>query len=806
MSFLKLMAIRFSVACLLIAFFAIFQQQTVVAKGDRSIVKKAFSSATRQQTRLWQLVSEEMLTKHNRRLIVPQRYEVYQLNSLALKQVLAAAPLEFSEAARKETVILEVPHPDGKIIRFRLEESPIFSPEIAKQFSDWKTYQGYGLDDPTATARFDLTPNGFHAQILSSNGTFLIDPYQEKDDENYVVYYKRDVESRRDSFHCNLDEQVSQEKAGAAPFNESSAFANGAQIRTYRLAIATTAQYTTYFRQPGDTDEAAQERALNQVVIVVNRLNGIYRRDFAVSFVLVSGTNVIYTASPEAPSDYGNNGSSSDLTANQTNLDSLVGPANYDVGHLFETGSGGVANLGAVCRTNSKARGLSGLPVPEGDPFSVDYVAHELGHQFAGNHTFNASSNCGSRPASTAYEPGSAVSIMGYAGICNSIANLQRNSIDSFHIVNLTETINFITTGSGSTCGTLSGTNAIPILAPLTSYTIPYRTPFALTANATDADGDALTYDWQDYNLGTASNYPNQPDDDDTTLVARPLFRPYSPVASPSRFFPSLTYILNNSNEPPLTYTGTSPVGAFCANNATCITGEDLPSIARTMNFRVAVRDGRGGMVDGGMTLTVVNTGTPFRVTTQNSLETPPTVWEVGTQQNVTWDVSGTSVSPIDVANVRITLSTDGGQTFPFVLLESTPNDGLETIVVPAQLTAQARIKVEAVNNVFFDVNDVNFTIQQSPTTAYADLGGRVVTSGGTPLRNATVNLLNINTNAVLTARTNARGVYRFSNVLINQSYVITVIRQAYTFTPPQIVFDHTGERNDLNFVAVPIS
>jgi hypothetical protein len=302
---------------------------------------------------------------------------------------------------------------------------------------------------------------------------------------------------------------------------------------------------------------------------------------------------------------------------------------------------------------------------------------------------------------------------MGYAGICNSVANLQRNSIDTFHVHNLTEIINFLTTGAGGTCGTVNGTNTVPVIAPLTNYTIPFNTPFALTASATDGDNDPLTYSWEQNDSGVSnSNYPNTTDDDDVSLAFRPGFRSYLPSSSPTRTFPSLPYILNNSNEAPLTYTGTSATGTVCGG--TCITGEDLPSAARTMNFRVTVRDAKGGISDAGTALTVVNTATPFKVTTQNAA---PVNWFGGESRPVTWDVSGTTGGGINTANVKISLSTDGGQTFPTVLAASTPNDGSETIVVPEITTGMARIKVEALGNIFFDISDVNFQI--TPSAAF---------------------------------------------------------------------------------------
>ena len=748
---------------------------------------------------LWQFVADQTLISQSSLKNKPTKFLIYKLNQAKLKTVLSAALPETAMKMRAAT--LELPTPDGKLTRFKIEESSVLAPEIAAQFPDFKTYQGYGVDEPAATVRIDVTINGFHAQVLSPAGTYLIDPLNLTEKENHLVYYKRDLPDENREFHCQLDKLLSGDgEAASANLTDAPAFSSGTNIRTYRLAMAATGEYTAFFRQTGDTDATAQTRAFGQIVTTTNRVSGVYRRDLGVSFTLVSGTNIVY---PNAATDpYAN--TSNDLTANQANIDAVIGTANYDVGHLVGTGGGGVAYLGVICRTGNKAQGLTGSPAPVNDAFDIDYVAHEIGHQIGGNHTFNSSNgSCGSsnRNASTAYEPGSGVTVMAYAGICGA-SDLQKHSIDNFNIISQTEALTYITTGLGSSCGTLSTgpTNSIPVIAALTNYTIPFNTPFTLTANATDADNDALTYSWEEYDLGAASSYPTTPDADDTTLAVRPLFRSYSPVTSNSRIYPSLPYILNSANKPPLNFTGTAPSGAICSSG-TCVTGEDLPSIARAMNFRVAVRDNKGGNADAGMVVTVINTTTPFRVTVQNS---SPTIWGGGSSQTVTWDVSGTNAGSINAANVKISLSTDGGLTFPTVLANSVPNNGTAIVTVPNVSTTTARLKVEAVGNIFFDINDTNFTIQTT-TAAAVNIGGRLTTNQSAPLRGVLITLTNTNTNAVRSTRTNARGVYRFYGVAAGQSYTISVTRPAFNFSPSQnILASLSGENLNVNFVATP--
>ncbi len=443
----------------------------------------------------------------------------------------------------------------------------------------------------------------------------------------------------------------------------------------------------------------------------INRINLVYRVDLSVSLMLVSDKRSIF---PDPATDpYDNTDSGPQLDINQTQLDTIYGAANYDLGHLFGTGGGGVATTPSVCSAQ-KAQGYSAKQPPTGDPFWVDYVSHEMGHQLAADHTYNTSENggCSTRSAIDAYEVASGVTIMSYNGVCDQ-RNIQTNAIDNFHSRSLDAILAEIANSQGgASCGTLTATgNKVPTVTTTASFTIPKLTPFTLTATGADGDGDALTYSWEEFDLAPSPSGPNGVPagtyDVDTDGVLRPLFRPYSPVTSHSRTYPSLTYILNNANMPPLTYTGTSPTGAVCPDGDTCVIGENLPSVTRTMNFRVMVRDGKGGLVDGTTQVNVRADSGPFKVTAPNTAVSVTG----GAPLNVTWDVASTTAAPVSAANVKISLSTDGGNTFPTVLAASTANDGSESVTIPNIATTTARIKVEAVGNIFFDVSDANFTI-----------------------------------------------------------------------------------------------
>ena len=444
---------------------------------------------------------------------------------------------------------------------------------------------------------------------------------------------------------------------------------SGTQLRTYRLAVAATGEYTAYF---GGTVAAGQAA----IVTAVNRVTGIYERDLSIRLQLVANNNsLVYTNAATDP--YTNDDPYSLLDENQANIDSVIGNANYDIGHVFSTGDGGLSYLGVVGVRGLKAMGETGSTSPTGDAFYVDYVAHEMGHQFNANHTFNGVNGAaaGNVNAGTAYEPGSGSTIMSYAGICGA-DDLQAHSDDYFHSASLDEIIAYVD-GSIPGVGTRTSTgNSIPTVSAGLDYTIPARTPFALTAAGSDANGDPLTYCWEERDRGPVLALSAGDNG------SSPIIRSFSPTANPTRTVPRLPNLLNNTTVP----------------------GEILPTTNRTLNFRVTVRDNRsggGGVNSDDMTLTVVNTGTPFQVTSPNTAVT----WTTATTQTVTWNVAGTSGGTISTAQVDILLSTDGGNTFPIVLVAGTANDGTETITVPTiSSTTTARVKVQAVGNIFFDV------------------------------------------------------------------------------------------------------
>jgi hypothetical protein len=452
-------------------------------------------------------------------------------------------------------------------------------------------------------------------------------------------------------------------------------------LHSYRLAVACTGEYAIAAVGVANPSVA---QALSAIVTSINRVDGIYEREVAISLNLVANNNLIVFVNPSTDPFSANDDGSALLDESQTVITNNIGNANYDIGHTFSTGGGGIAQLSSVCGAQ-KARGVTGSPNPVGDPYDIDYVAHEMGHQFGASHSFNATTaSCsGNRNAPTAVEPGSGITIMAYTGICGATNNLANNSIPYFHAASMDEINTFTTIGDGATCGSIAATgNIVPVVDAGGNFTIPKSTPFVLTGSATDGNGDALTYSWEQMDVGPAGNW-------NTPTGNAPLFRSFPPVATPVRYFPKLSDQVNN----------------------TTTIGEILPSYGRSMVFRLTARDnhaGAGGVCFDETSVLVNAASGPFVVTAPN---TAGISWPGGSNQMVTWNVANTDASPVSCANVTIQLSTDGGLTFPITILASTPNDGNQQIVVPDNVTSQARIRVMAVGNVFYDMSNVNFSI-----------------------------------------------------------------------------------------------
>ncbi len=567
------------------------------------------------------------------------------------------------------------------------------------KYSNIRTYAGKGIDDPLATVRFDVTPLGLHAQVLTPNGRWYIDPYYHLKTNVYASYeasktpvsetFGSGVELVSAAISDVAARSISTQATPTQSEARTGSRSSGAQLRTYRTAVAATAEYTAFFGGTIANGQAA-------IVTAINRVTQIYEQELSVRLQLVANNDLlVFTNSSSDP--YTNiNDTGLLITQNQSAIDTAIGNSSYDIGHVFTRTSqdSGQAQLASVGNNATKAMGGTGLFNPVNDVFYVDFVAHEMGHQFGAEHTFNGSDSnlTANRDANSAFEPGSGSTIMGYAGV-GGADNLQPNSDAYFHSRSLDQIIAYLD-DVRPTVGTRTATgNTIPTVNAGANFVIPTGTPFVLTATGSDADNDTLTYTWEQRDLGPVL-FVNGPDNGQS-----PLFRSFSPTTDPSRTFPRLTDLINN----------------------TTVIGEKLPTVARpSMDFRVTVRDNRsgGGAVNSDdMFVNVVDTGAPFQVTSQNSA----TSWPANSTQTITWDVAGTTGNGINTANVRILLSTDGGLTYPTVLSASEPNDGSADITVPFQRTTTGRVRVEAIGNIFFDISNANLSIGDPAATTFSN-------------------------------------------------------------------------------------
>lgn len=734
-------------------------------------------------------------TANERRVIIPSQYRTTSLDVAGIRNFLWSLPQEKNIADRKQAPIMELPMPDGRMAKFRVWESTIMEPTLAAKYPEIKTFAGQGIDDPYASLRFDFNPYfGFSAQILSVNGEVYIDPYARGNINYYNSYYTRDYVRQSSNFVCEVpDDPNTAARIMAGP-------CRGTQLYTYRLALACTGEYATAVCAPSAPTVPA---TLAAMTTSVNRVTGVYELEVSVRLILIANTDLlIYLDGTTDP--YTNNSGGTMLGQNQNNITTIIGPANYDIGHVFSTGGGGVAGLGVVCNTNNKARGVTGLSNPVGDNFDIDYVAHEMGHQFGGNHTFNSiTGSCnGNRSAARAYEVGSGTSIQAYAGICGS-DNIQPHSDPFFHAISFDEISNFLEAGGSSCKVTINTGNTLPQILTMSNngVNIPVNTPFTLTATAEDANGDAITYCWEEWDLGSAGTWNSG-----ANSPTAPLFKSRVPSIAGSRTFPDMSVILANyPANPPAVMGG--------------LKGETLPQIGRAIKFKLTVRDNRaggGGVVTGGdgcqaafTSIFQVNTidGTgPFLVTAPNGGES----WPGSSSQTITWNVAGTDAIPISVSNVKISLSTDGGLTYPTVLTASTLNDGSESLTIPGINTTTARVKIEAVGNIFFDISNANFSITapvatfdfdspapvtvacNGPATTQITLGTTSSAGYNTPINLSASNVPNganiiFGTNPVIPGGSSLITL-NGANTLMNGTYNITITGISGTITKTKVI------------------
>jgi hypothetical protein len=637
----------------------------------------------------------------------PKTFKLFNLETGALRQQLFS--VVDANGARLSTII-SLPNADGSIEQFEVFEASNFEPALQARFPQIRAYSGKGITDKYATLKLSLTPQGIQTMVFrTGKPNEFIEPYS-RDHAVYSVYSSQRGKKGID-WKCSTPEQQMVTGINA---QVAAARVSTGTVKTMRLAQSCTGEYANFFGASTAGTAADQTIVLTAYNNTLTRCNGVYEKDLALHLNLVANSTAVIFYNP-ATDPYASvtNAASPPASWNsslQTTLTNTIGEANYDIGHLFgASGGGGNAGcIGCVCTDGSKGSGITSPKTgsvnpsaafpPSGDGFDIDYVAHEVGHQLGANHTYSFQLE----GTGVNQEVGSGITIMGYAGITPQ--DVAPHSIDIFHQASINQIQNNLATKTCPVSVTMTA-NSAPVVAAVSNFTIPISTPFALTGSATDAQGDPLTYCWEQVDNSTVSGTSSVAS---PTKAGGPNWLSFSPAASGTRLFPQLSTILAGLN-----VTGPLPGGDAGTNI------EALSSVSRTLNFTLTVRDNHpyvagaevGQSATTNAVVTVSNTSGPFAVTAPNTAVN----WNAGTIQNVTWSVNNTTAAPVSCANVKISLSTDGGNTFTTVLVASTPNDGAEAITVPVVNSTTCRIKVEAVGNIFFDISNANFTISGTP-------------------------------------------------------------------------------------------
>lgn len=706
---------------------------------------------------------------------VPVKFLLAKINLAQLNDILRKAPMESNDGKFNNDVIFSIPLPNETLLSAFVAESPIWETRYAAQFSNIRTYI---LSDPASRAsrgRITLTAEGISGILFTDNGDVYINPVNLNKAGMHILYYTKD--SKEPVPKCGVKPGVDETPVTSRPVNVTAADCGR---RTYRLAVAATAEYTAW--------AGSQANALTYITISVNNTVAVYDRDLNIRFTIVAPNSILFTNAATDPYPGGDVYLDDAATdANQIAMDNIIGSANYDVGIVFNNGwnRGYVpVPFAYVCKASDKGKGAAGTnngsglnptPGPQGQSFDFT-VIHELGHHFGAPHSYasNTGTCTGFSTAAAAFEPGSGSTVMGYAGYanCNTYTNYGEAYFHGGTIAQIQSYIN----GPGSCVQPVSTGNTAPLVSvPATSYNVPVSTPFTLTGSATDADGDDLIYTWEQMDAGFLTVSAPA-----ATNTAGPNFRSYSPTANGrSRTFPRM-YDIAAGVSPPY---------------------EVLPSVTRTMHFRLTARDQSsvgGCTASADVAINFSNTAGPFRVTSQ-----PATVtWVPGSSQTITWNVAATNTAPVNCTAVDILFSTDGGITYPYTLVNNTSNDGSETIITPNLSTSTGRIKVQAVNNIFFNINAGNITISSSciadgttftPADSFAAVAGSTslnlslspqygtafTPSGTITTTNQSTFLTIYNTSLSLCATYGFNGSYKFNT----HSFVVTTAG-TYTFTP----------------------
>jgi hypothetical protein len=725
------------------------------------------------QETVWSPINGELRIQTNKsvqRHSFPRQFKLFRLNRGGLEQRLFSV---VDKAGKPTTVSL--PNADGGTEQFELFEASNFDPELQAKFPEIRSFSGRGVTDKHATVKLSISPQGVQGTVFRTGGEFLklegqteiIEPYS--NDRTVYAVFKSARRTGELPWACKAPVELALFSQWKQQINREQVAApesNTGEIRTMRLAQSSNGEYANYF---GATNASQVAKVLAGFNATLTRANGVYERDLGLHLNLIPETTKLIFYNPATDPYSDDLGNWNDELAGAIAAQGIT-PAMYDIGHMFgASGGGGNAGcIGCVCSDNhDKGMGITSPAddIPEGDNFDIDYVVHEVGHQLGANHTFSYGQIPYPEDMGQDKEIGSGITIMGYAGI-TPVSDVAPHSIDIFHETSIEQILTNLPTRGCPAAGTVASSgNRAPVVASVSNYTIPILTPFKLTGSATDPDGDALTYNWEQNDSAQNTGITIAAASANPTKVIGPNFLSFNSTSSPTKYFPRLSTIL----------AGEFTTKALPGGDPTVLI-EALSSVSRDLNFRLTVRDNHPyvpGVAIGqtqytDMKVSVTNLAGPFKVSAPDSAVT----WEGGTPQTITWLTANTNLPPVGAEMVNIRLSVDGGNTFPTVLKANTLNDGSESVIIPKIGTSAARIMVEAAENIFFDISDANFTIL-APLT----IGG-TVSYGNTPMNQpqkfvADV-LLTTSGASVVSDSTDAGGIYLLENLTANGEYTVT--------------------------------
>ena len=589
------------------------------------------------------------------------------------------------------------PNAAGQIEAYSIAAQPTLSNELAGSFPAIQSYKGIALRDPKRHVFFALSPKGLSLTAMSepkggNSGVYFIE--KETQGSTYILYKAADKTQAKNFICETLPDEFTHNVNAAEPAlsNKNKASAGGqtkkTTVKTYRLAVAATGEYTQYH---GGTIEGV----LSAINATITRVNALFGKDLGLQLQLIEQTtNVIYTDAETDP--FG-----SDLNSEiQETLTANIGAANYDIGHLFhkDTNGGNAGFVGALCQDSKKGSAFSSAQFPEGDTYDIDFVAHEMGHQLGAYHTWSYESE----GTGVQVEPGSGSTIMSYAGIVSG-ENVAANASDYFHAVSILQINEYL---DDFACETSQLTNNdAPVIAPLESFGLPMATPFVLSAQVTDSDSQGLSYAWEQGDSGvvTAAIFgPENP--------VGASFRSLEPAETSERYFPKLANVAAN---------------IITTNAPQSSQWETLSSVPRDYTFYLTVRDNElsGAGIDmAKTTMKVLPKVGPFVI---HSLGAEAN-FQGGQPLPLSWEVARTNGPELNTQRLSAFLSVDGGLSFDQKIAGGILNDGLVTLRLPNVNTANARLMLKAENNPFFAVNATDFSINATAMALFytqTDLG-----------------------------------------------------------------------------------